>query len=103
MEIKMEAESSGNGDGCDEDTVESKPIYKKQKSSPCPPPPPPPPSSSSSSCSPSSEVKSLVNSPPHPDARFVGAPIKKEDASSRWPDKYTNKKKPKVCFVENTT
>ena len=37
----------------------------------------------------------------HPEARFLGAPIKKEEASRRWPYQYSKKKdkKPKVLPI----
>ena len=73
VEIKIEMERPVVGG--EEELMEFKPSNKKHKSKPS-----------------SSNVKSPAKSPVHPNARFVGAPIKKEEAACRWPDKYTNKK-----------
>mgnify|MGYP006950777798 CR=1 FL=1 len=85
-EVEIKIEMDGPVVGGEEELMEFKPSNKKHKSKP------------SSSSSTSSSFKSPAKSPVHPNARFVGAPIKKEEAACRWPDKYTNKKSKVFLF-----
>ena len=93
--VKEETPPSGNGDG--EKNAEVHDTKRKKTTSRAKEEveSPPIPTKKSSAHSNKPERRE------HPEARFLGAPIKKEEASRRWPYQYSKKKdkKPKVLPI----